>query len=133
MYRTLIVEDNASFRQLLKAVLHSRFPTIEIIEVADGRRALEEIEIFPPNFIFMDICLPGENGLELTRKIKANHPDIIITIITSHDILEYREAAKQAKADFFISKSASIREFRNMLESIFVLAPPYSVLHSTAF
>jgi len=56
----------------------------------------------------MDIGLPGENGLELTRKIKADHPDVTVIIVTSHDTPEYREAAVRYKADYFFSKAAVI-------------------------
>jgi DNA-binding NarL/FixJ family response regulator len=54
----------------------------------------------------MDISLPGENGLELTRKIKADYPNVTIIILTSHDSPEYREAAIRSKADYFFSKGA---------------------------
>jgi DNA-binding NarL/FixJ family response regulator len=50
--------------------------------------------------------LPGQNGLELTKKIKAAHPKIIILILTNYDILEYREAAFQFGADHFFTKSS---------------------------
>jgi len=58
----------------------------------------------------MDIGLPGENGLELTRKIKAAHPDVIIIILTSHDSPEYREAAIRYKADYFFSKDVLLND-----------------------
>jgi len=56
----------------------------------------------------MDIELPGEKGLELNREIKANHPDIIFSILTSHYSPEYREAATQCKASYFLSKDSII-------------------------
>jgi len=58
----------------------------------------------------MDIGLPGENGLELTRKIKADHPDVTVIIVTSHDTPEYREAAIRYKADYFFSKDALLND-----------------------
>jgi DNA-binding NarL/FixJ family response regulator len=58
----------------------------------------------------MDIKLPGENGLELTAKIKAIYPNITVIILTSYDTPEYREAAIQAKANHFLSKGSSTRE-----------------------
>jgi DNA-binding NarL/FixJ family response regulator len=79
---------------------------MDIIEAADGVEALQKIDSYLPNLIFMDIRLPGENGLELTRKIKTNYPDIIIIILTSHDLPEYREAATQNKANYFFSKNS---------------------------
>jgi DNA-binding NarL/FixJ family response regulator len=106
MFRTMLVEDSSSFRQVVKDDLQDQFPSMNIIEAADGVEAFQKIDGHPPNLIFMDISLPGENGLELTRRIKANYPDVIIVILTSHDLPEYREAAIQCKADYFFSKGA---------------------------
>ena len=104
MFRTMLVEDSSSFRQLIKVNLLDQFPSMDIVEAADGVEAFQKIDLHPPNLIFMDISLPGENGLELTRRIKADYPEIIIIILTSHDLPEYREAAIRCKADYFFSK-----------------------------
>lgn len=108
MFRTMLVEDNASFRRILKDNLKDLFPSMEIIEAADGVEAFVKIGLHPPDLIFMDVRLPGENGLELTRRIKADHPDIVVIILTSYESPEYREAAIRFKADYFFSKDAII-------------------------
>jgi len=108
--RVLIVEDSAIFRKLLKETLHSRFPSMEILEAMDGKEAMQKILSNPPDLIFMDIKLPGESGLELTAKIKAKHPDVIVIILTSYDSPEYRQAAAQVKANYFLSKGSSSKE-----------------------
>ena len=110
MLRTLIFEDSVFFRQLLKETLHSRFPSMDIAEAENGKEALQKVESLRPHLIFMDIKLPGENGLELTKKIKARYSDISIIILTSYDLLEYREAAREYQADHFLSKGASTKE-----------------------
>jgi len=110
MFKTILVEDSFSFRQIVKINLQDQFPSMDIVEAADGVEALQKIEAHPPNLIFMDISLPGENGLELTRKIKANHPDVIIIILTSHDSPEYREVAIRYKADYFFSKDVLLND-----------------------
>jgi DNA-binding NarL/FixJ family response regulator len=107
MFTTMLVEDNLSFRQLVKDNLRNQFPSMDIIEAKDGTEASQKIDSHPPNLIFMDIRLPGENGLKLTRKIKAGHPDIIIIILTSHDSLEYQEAATRNRANYFLSKDST--------------------------
>jgi two-component system response regulator YesN len=119
LFRTLIVEDSAFYRQLLKEALYSRFPSMELFEAADGEEALRKIETLPPNLIFMDIKLRGESGLELTKKIKTQYPNIIIIILTAYDIPEYREAAYQYNANYFLSKgSASKENILTLVESI---------------
>ena len=104
----MLVEDSSSFRQVVKSNLQDEFPSMEIIEAGDGVEAFQKIDAHPPNLIFMDISLPGENGLEITRKIKAEYPGVLIIILTSHDLPEYREAAIRHKADYFFSKGAIV-------------------------
>lgn len=110
MPKVLIVEDSAFYRQLLKEALLSRFPLMELFEAADGEAALRKIETFLPELVFMDIKLPGESGLELTKKIKTQYPNMTIIILTAYDIPEYREAAVQAKANYFLSKGVASKE-----------------------
>jgi DNA-binding NarL/FixJ family response regulator len=107
MFKTMLVEDNLGIRQLVKNTLEFQFPSMDIIEASDGAEAFQKFGSHPPNLIFMDIGLPGENGLELTRKIKNRHPDIIIIILTSYNSIEYREAAIRNKADGFLAKGSS--------------------------
>lgn len=120
MFRTLIVEDNAIFRQSFKEILCTQFSYMVVDEAADGKEALQKVNSFRPDLVFMDIKLPGENGLELTKKIKADHPEIIIIIFTDYDLPEYRQAASQYGANHFISKGSSTREeMLKLVESIF--------------
>ena len=116
--KVLIVEDSTLFRQLFRHTLHDRFPSIEIHEAANGEEALRKVEMLHPNLIFMDIRLPGENGLELTRKLKNRYPNIIVIILTGYDLPEYREASSQY-ADYFFSKDSSTTEnIFTLVESI---------------
>jgi CheY-like chemotaxis protein len=117
--KVLIVEDNRSFREILKETLWHRFPTLELDEAVDGKEALQKTETFRPNLIFMDIGLPGESGLELTEKIKARYPEIIVIVLTAHDSSEYREESRK-HADYFFCKSSSPTDsILDLVKSIF--------------
>ncbi len=118
MPRILIVEDNATFRQSLREILHSEFPSLDIIEASDGEEALQKVADLTLDLIFMDIKLPGENGLSVTKKIKARHPEIPIVILTSYDLPEYREAAKESKANHFISKGSPTNKILEVVKSV---------------
>lgn len=119
MFKILIVEDNASFRKSLKEILSARFPSIIILDAADGKEALKKFDMSLPDLIFMDIKLPGESGLELTKRIKTHHPKTVIVILTIHDLPEYREAAYQCGANYFLSKGSSTgKEIVALVESI---------------
>ncbi len=115
--KVLIVEDSALFRKLFKDALHDRFPSVEIYEAVNGEEALLQVETFRPNLIFMDIRLPGENGLELTQKVKARYPNLIVTILTGHDLPEYRESSSRY-ADYFFSKASTSENIFTLVKSI---------------
>ena len=104
-YKILLVEDNSSFRQTLADTLCAHFATMNIAEAGSGEDALIKVEQLHPDMIFMDINLPGENGLKATRMIKTRHKHTLIAMLTSYDIPEYRQQAFRNGADHFISKA----------------------------
>jgi len=106
-FKVMLVEDQEGFRRGLAELLRSRFPSMVLDEAANGSEAMEKLKNFLPQLIFMDIKLPGQNGLEITKRIKALHPDINVIILTSYDFPEYREAARECGADCFLSKGSS--------------------------
>jgi DNA-binding NarL/FixJ family response regulator len=108
--KVLIVEDSLFYRQLLKEALQARFPSVDILESTDGEEALGKIEPHPPDLVFIDIKLPGESGLEVTKRIKAQYPKTIIIILTAYDLPEYREAAFKYRANYFLSKGSTSKE-----------------------
>jgi CheY-like chemotaxis protein len=116
--KILIVEDSTLFRELFKERLHDRFQSVEIYEAAEGEEALRKIETLHPKLIFMDIRLPGENGLELTKKIKARYPNITVIILTSYDLPEYREFSYQCADYFFSKKSSTLELVLTLVQSI---------------
>jgi len=115
----LIVEDNARFSDMLRSMLHSGFPSARISVAAEGATALQKIEAKEPDLIFMDIRMPGKNGISLTGEIKQRNKDVVIVILTNMDTREYREAAFAVGADFFLSKdSVTPEEIRELVGKI---------------
>ena len=113
----MLIEDNPNFTKVMEDMLESQFSSIHLMKVGNWLDALRQIASGPPDLIFMDIRLPTLSGLELTQKIKADYPDIIIVILTAYDSPEYREAAIRYKADYFFSKD-EIGKVVNLLKSI---------------
>ena len=125
MLNTLIVDDSTTFRETFKEALCRQFPSMLVREVVDGIEALKNIEMQSPDLIFMDIRLPDGNGLELTAKIKARHPEIAVVVLTAYDLPEYREAAYRGGADGFIPKSSlNMVDIAALIESIFSNTSP---------
>lgn len=110
MLRTLIVDDNASFRHSFGEHLRQHAPGIDVVEAGSVSEALDKVTETSPDLVFIDIELSGESGLELTRKIREHHADTPIAILTSYDLPEYREASHEFGANYFFSKGASSME-----------------------
>ena len=119
MAKVLIVEDSTFFRRLLKETLLSRYPKMDISEAPSAEEALKTVNGFTPDLIFVDIRLPGESGLDFTRKIKSTYPNIPVIILTSYDLPEYRDAAKEYQADHFLSKGTTTKgDILEMVKSV---------------
>jgi YesN/AraC family two-component response regulator len=118
MLRALIVDEYRFFRETFKTRLLEHFPSMSVQEAIDGKEAMEKINRMPPHLIFMDICLPGLNGLQLTHKIKKEYPDIKIAMLTAYDLPEYQQAASQCGADhFFVKDSLDWKEIEAFVQS----------------
>jgi YesN/AraC family two-component response regulator len=119
MLRVLLVEDNRIFREAFKQSLCELIPSMVIDEAANSEEALQRINATPPHLIFIDIRLPGMNGLQLTKKIKQDFPNIHVAIMTGYDMPEYRQAALQYGADLFLAKgSLKWDEVETLVKSI---------------
>ena len=118
-----MVEDNADFRRSIREMLSGVFPLIIFDEAPDGELALAQVGECCPDLILMDIGLPGENGLEITRKIKAAYPHIPVLILTDHDLDDYRQAAFQYGADSFLTKDVPFQEIAQSVGSILKIVP----------
>lgn len=119
MLRVLIVEDNDTFREAFRKRLQDDFSFMAIEEAGNGDEALQKIKERPPQLIFVDIRLPGVNGLQLTQRIKKDFPSVKIAILTSYDLPEYREAATQYGADrFFVKDTLKWGEVEALVKSI---------------
>jgi DNA-binding NarL/FixJ family response regulator len=106
MLRTMLVEDNAAFRSMVRDELLSRFPSMKVIEASDGEEAFNGLASNPTDLIFMDISLPGENGIMLTKEIKADNQNPAVVMLSGYDGDEYRRAALQSGANGFIGKDS---------------------------
>jgi CheY-like chemotaxis protein len=108
----LIVDDNAINVELLRALLEVDGYDIRSAGRAD--EALSVIKSFHPRMILMDLQLPGMNGLELTRILKAGAAtrEIVIIAVTAYAMKGDEEQARQAGCDGYITKPINTRTLR---------------------
>jgi DNA-binding NarL/FixJ family response regulator len=117
--RTLIVDDDALFRRRVKELLATQ-PDIEIIgEAADGREAVLKARELEPDLVLMDVRMPGTNGINATRQIKDEMPELKVIILTIYDLQEYREAAMASGAGGYVIKKSLIEELLPAIRGVF--------------
>ncbi|MCL6631469.1 MAG: response regulator transcription factor [Alicyclobacillus herbarius] len=105
--RVLIVDDHELFRQGVRAIL-DRAEDISVVgEAGDGQEAVEKCAALVPDIVLMDINMPVCNGLEATRLIKRQTPDVAILILTVSDAEETLFEAVKNGAAGYVLKNAS--------------------------
>lgn len=85
MISVLIVDDHPVAREGLRRVLEQCETITVVADAGDGRSALELVSQLHPDVVLMDIRMPGVNGLDITRQIKAEAPAVSIIIMTNYD------------------------------------------------
>jgi CheY-like chemotaxis protein len=105
----LLVEDNEDNLIIYSTIL--RFGGYHVVEAHDGRAALAAARSGRPDLILMDVSIPYIDGLEVTRRLKADPTTRHIPVIalTAHALASDRERALEAGCDGYISKPAEPR------------------------
>ena len=100
--RILIVDDSATSREGLRALL-STYPYVEIVaEASDGRDAIQKMRDHRPDVVLMDVHMPVMDGLEATRLIKRDWPECRVVMLTVYS--HHLRSAMEAGADVFVGK-----------------------------
>lgn len=100
--RILIADDHGPFRTMLKSLLGAQ--GAEVVECRDGREALNRFDELAPDWVLMDVEMPGLDGLAATRQLIASSPKARVVILTQHNDEQSRAAARAAGACEFVPK-----------------------------
>lgn len=116
--RILLVDDHRMFREALRALLE-RSTDIEVVaESGNGVDALYQAGETRPDIVFMDIGLPGMNGVEATRRLKASHPSIKIIALSIHAERRYVMDMLEAGAAAYITKDEASAELLRAIDAV---------------
>ncbi len=116
--RVLIVDDHEVVREGLSSVLTTR-GDIEVVGLArDGREAVEKARQLSPDVVLMDISMPEMNGVEATRRIKKENPQIGIVVLSMYAEEEYIFDLVRARAAGYLLKDADSSQIVNAIRAI---------------
>lgn len=128
--KILVVDDHPMMREGLRGVI-GREPDLMVCgEAENARQASEAVTKLAPDLVLMDITMPGKNGLELVKDLKAMHPNLAILAISMHDESLYAERMLRAGASGYITKQQPseelVKAIRQVLEGRLYLSPNLS-------
>jgi DNA-binding NarL/FixJ family response regulator len=115
--RVLVADDHRTLREGLKLLLESDGDIEVVAEAEDGKDAIAQAVKVKPDVVFMDIGLTGLDGIEATRRLHNEAPEMPILMLSAHPELHLVRATLEAGAIGYVLKRASGRELRDAVRT----------------
>ena len=125
--RVVVVDDHALHRDGTRQILEAH-PDLRVVgDAASGEVALALVNQLRPDVVLMDIRLPGMNGIEVTRRLTRDHPEVRVLMVSAYDEDEYVRGALEVGAAGYLRKTAPGKE---LVQAVRAVAGGASVLQS---
>jgi DNA-binding NarL/FixJ family response regulator len=116
--KVLLVDDHAIIREGLRSLIEKQ-PGLEVIaDTDDGRKALDLVQKLLPNIVIMDITMPGLNGIEATRQITAEFPEVKVIALSIHSKRRFVADMLSAGATGYILKECLFDELVQAIKAV---------------
>lgn len=116
--RVLLVDDQSMLRMGFSLVLNAQ-PDLQVVgEAADGAAGVAMAKALQPDVVLMDVRMPGVDGIEATRQLAVEAPDVRVIVLTTFDLDEYAFGALRAGASGFLLKDARPEELANAIRAV---------------
>lgn len=119
MIKIMVADDQELIRQSLQIVLNSKTDIEVISTAADGQEVIRAVRKEKPDVILMDVRMPKMDGVQCTKIIKENYPEIKIIILTTFDDDEYVYNALKFGASGYLLKGVSMDELENAIKTVY--------------
>ena len=115
-YTVLVADDNEVAQRLCRRVLEKAGH--KVLTASDGQEAVSLALANSPDMILMDVAMPGMDGLEAMRQIKAQRPGMTVVIASAHSMASDRERFLAAGADDVLSKPFKLTDLTGVVERL---------------
>jgi len=116
--KVLIVEDHLIVREGLRALINQQADMEIVGEAENGKAAIELARKLKPDVIIMDVSMPGMNGIEATRQIKTEMPDIKVIALSAYDNREYVMGMVKAGVSGYLLKDCAFEELISAIRTV---------------
>jgi len=113
--KVLVADDVKIMRSLLRSNL-SAFECEIVSEVDNGEEVADNVRKHNPDIIFLDINMPGKNGLDVLQEIKNEFVDVFVAIISGHNTFDNIKRSMELGADGFVVKPYTAIKIREMID-----------------
>jgi len=117
--RIVIVDDHPLFRKGLQELIHSDDSFAVCGEAGTASEGMEVIRKLHPDLVIVDLSLPGANGIELIKNIRAEYPKLPILVLSMHDESLYALRAMRAGADGYVMKHEAMANVVQAVHEVF--------------
>jgi len=114
----VIADDHVLVREGTRRLLEAEADLQVVAEAGDGAAAVAETQRLAPDVVIMDVAMPGMNGIEATRQIKARMPHVAVLALTAHDDMQYVMKLLDAGAAGFLLKDVRGRELVEAVRAV---------------
>ncbi|MBZ5589689.1 MAG: response regulator transcription factor [Acidobacteriia bacterium] len=115
--RVLIADDHSMIRTGLRALLKSDPDVTVVGEAGDGRETFRLVEELAPDVVLLDISMPGEDGIQVAKRLKGSFPKVRVLFLTMHEDAGLMREAIQAGAAGYVIKRAEEAEILNAVHA----------------
>ncbi len=117
--KVLVADDHTIVREGVRILLEAQ-PDIEVVaEAADGREAVAKVQERQPDIVLIDIAMPNLNGLEATRAIKRDYPQVQVIVLTMYESDEYFFQLLNAGASGYVLKKAASADLIAAIRAVY--------------
>ena len=116
--RVLLVDDHTIVREGLRRILEAAPEAIAVVEASSGHQALECLRREGFGLAIVDLSMPGMTGLELIRRIKAEHPRTAVLVLSMHAEEQYALRSFKAGANGYLTKDSAAEELMRAVRKV---------------